>query len=423
MRRRRHPEQPISGGPPASDRLPGADRPKGGDAVPWTRDDALVAVAAAALDLVGYSLGSVSGDGGPGGGGATALGVVLIVLPALPLLFRRSHPVSALAAVLALGAAENLSAPPSTHFGFALSVALYSVARVRTAPVTALMSGATAVVTLLNQSHGRLPTGANVLSAVLAVAVVVGTAVVVNRWQQQVAAHRRLLADRAVAEERRRIARELHDIVAHHITTMQLMAGGARANLGGDTEVVRDALVTLESSGRMALREMRQLLDVLRADEEPEAVPSPPQPGADDLDRIVDESRLAGLPTEFEVSGRPRPLPPTVGLTVFRIVQESLTNTRKHAGPASAHVRLTYRPDRVTVEVRDDGAGTGTGPAGAAGGTTAGAAARTGHGLIGMRERVTLHGGTLETGGLATGGYRVAASLPLAPGEAEEALR
>ncbi|MFE6049260.1 sensor histidine kinase [Kitasatospora sp. NPDC056446] len=395
-----------------SDRLPGAE------ALPWTRDDALVAVAAAALDLISYTLGG-AGGGDAHGGGATVGGVVLLVLPALPLLFRRSHPVSALAVVLALGAAESLTTPPSTHFGFALSVALYSVARVRTAPVTALMSGATAVVTLLSQSQGRLPTKVNVLSDVLAVMVVVCTAAVVNRWQQQVAANRRLLADRAVAEERRRIARELHDIVAHHITTMQLMAGGARANLGGDTEVVRDALVTLESSGRMALREMRQLLDVLRADEEPETVPSAPQPGADDLDRIVDESRLAGLPTEFKVSGRPRPLPPTVGLTVFRIVQEALTNTRKHAGPASAHVRLTYCPDRVTVEVRDDGAGAGAGPAGAAGGAGAGAADRTGYGLIGMHERVALHGGTLEAGGLDTGGYRVAASLPLAPGEGE----
>ncbi len=114
----------------------------------------------------------------------------------------------------------------------------------------------------------------------------VGAALVVNRWQREVAANRRLLADRAVADERRRIARELHDIVAHHITTMQLMAGGARANLA-DPEVAREALVTLEASGRLALREMRQLLDVLRADDEPEAAPPLPQPGAEDLHRLA----------------------------------------------------------------------------------------------------------------------------------------
>jgi signal transduction histidine kinase len=256
------------------------------------------------------------------------------------------------------------------------------------------------------------------------------------RWQRQGEANRRLLADRAVAEERRRIARELHDIVAHHVTTMQLMAGGARANLRGDSEVVREALVTLEGSGRLALREMRQLLDVLRADDEPDHSPTPapggdrtstpvaapdaPQPGAADLRRIVDDSRQAGLPTEFSVRGTARPLPPTTGLTVFRIVQEALTNTRKHAGPAEARVELTYHQDKVTVTVRDNGTGAAPAPD-----TTGG-----GYGLIGMRERVALHGGTLDAGGLDGGGldgggldgggFLVTATLPLEPSLEEE---
>ncbi|MFD0571987.1 sensor histidine kinase [Kitasatospora gansuensis] len=199
----------------------------------------------------------------------------------------------------------------------------------------------------------------------------------------------------------------MHDIVAHHITTMQLMAGGARANLA-DPEVAREALVTLESSGRLALREMRQLLDVLRTDDEPESTPALPQPGAEDLDRLVAESRLGGLPTEFGVHGPVRPLPPTVGLTVFRIVQEALTNTRKYAGTAHASVRLTYRQDGVTVEVRDDG-GEAPPPAGPGG-----------YGLIGMRERVALHGGTLTVGPRPDGGFGVLAELPLT---AEEAHR
>ncbi|MEE1827285.1 ATP-binding protein, partial [Streptomyces sp. BE20] len=189
---------------------------------------------------------------------------------------------------------------------------------------------------------------------------------------------------------------------------MQLMAGGARANLGRDTEVVREALVSLEGSGRMALREMRQLLDVLRADDEPETAPSLPQPGVDDLDRLLDESRLAGLPTALDVRGPRRPLPPTVGLTVFRVVQEALTNTRKYAGPARATVRLTYREDGITVEVRDDGWGVlpqdGVRAAGSGG-----------YGLVGMRERVTLHGGTLTVGPQADGGFAVVADLPLPP--------
>ncbi len=217
-----------------------------------------------------------------------------------------------------------------------------------------------------------------------------------------------------MAEERRRIARELHDIVAHHITTMQLMSGGARANLA-NPEVVRDALVTLESSGRLALREMRQLLNVLRAGDEPDAAPPSPQPGVEDLDRLVEESRRAGLPTELSIRGAPQPLPPTLGLTVFRIVQEGLTNARKYAGPARASVRIDHRPDGITVEVRDDGAGFAspdTGPA---------AGERGGYGLIGMRERVALHGGTLRTGPRPEGGFAVLAELPLAPDETAEA--
>jgi signal transduction histidine kinase len=221
----------------------------------------------------------------------------------------------------------------------------------------------------------------------------------------------------------------LHDIVAHHITTMQLMAGGARANLGRDTEVVRDALVTLEGSGRLALREMRQLLDVLRegdAPEEADRAPSAPQPGVGHLGELVEESRRAGLPTEFAVLGEERPLPPSTGLAVFRIVQESLTNTRKHAGRAEARVQLTYLPDRVTVEVSDNGAAapadTLVGAVTGAGGAAGPRAGRTGYGLIGMRERVALQGGSMVAGAVDGGGFRVVADLPVAPAEREERL-
>lgn len=376
---------------------------------PWSRNDALVTGGACAMNLLSY----VFFDD-PGGRYAVSVaGFLLVALAALPLLVRRSHPLVALAAVLALDTTATLTAPLPRHFGAVLLVALYSVARACTGRVTAVAAVATVSLTLLSQSHGRMPSWQDAAVTPLSTLIVVGTAMAVNRWQREVAANRRLLADRAVADERRRIARELHDIVAHHITTMQLMAGGARANLARP-EVVRDALVTLESSGRLALREMRQLLDVLRAGDEPESAPSQPQPGVDDLDRLVAESRLAGLPTEFSVHGPRRPLPPTVGLTVFRIVQEALTNARKYAGPARASVRLTYRQDRVTVEVRDDGGSTPP----QEGASSVGSG---GYGLIGMRERVALHGGTLAVGPHSDGGFAVVADLPLTTDEAAEA--
>ncbi|MEU9042908.1 MULTISPECIES: histidine kinase [unclassified Kitasatospora] len=410
-------QRPAADAAHGAGRSPGpggvVDPPPDADSAPWTHTDALVAVGACTLDLLNYLLFSEL----DGVRRVSAPGLLLIALSALPLLVRRRHPVPALAAVLAIEAALDLSAPASTHFGAVLIVGLYSVARARTGPATAAAAAATTVLTVLSQSHLRVPSWQALAATPCSCLLVAGAGLAVSRWQREVTANRKLLADHAVADERRRIARELHDIVAHHITTMQLMAGGARANLA-HPEVVRDALVTLESSGRLALREMRQLLDVLRAGDEPDTAPPSPQPGAEDLGRLVDESRVAGLPTDFSVHGPPRPLPPTVGLTVFRIVQESLTNARKYAGPARATVRLTYGPDRVTVEVRDDG-GTGDGD------TTPRAVAptggRSGYGLIGMRERVALHGGTLRTGPQPEGGFAVLADLPLAPDETADA--
>ncbi|MEV4891539.1 sensor histidine kinase [Nonomuraea sp. NPDC055795] len=373
---------------------------------PWTRNDALVAGGACVMNLLSYAFFNA-----PDGRHAVSVaGFLFVAVAALPLLARRRHPVAALTAILVLDSAATVIVPLPRHFGAVLVVALYAVARARPGRVTAVAAVATVALTLVSQSIGHLPSWQDAVIPPLTTLIVVGTAMAVNRWQAEVAANRRLLADRAVADERRRIARELHDIVAHHITTMQLMSGGARANLG-EPEVVRDALVTLEASGRLALREMRQLLAVLRDGDEPEATPAQPQPGADDLGRLVEESCLAGLPTELSVHGPRRPLPPTVGLTVFRITQEALTNARKHAGPARASVELTYGRDRVTVEVRDDGGGAPPREGAPIGG----------YGLIGMRERVALHGGTLSAGPQADGGFAVVASLPLTTDESDEA--
>ncbi|MCB5164973.1 histidine kinase [Streptomyces bambusae] len=391
--------------------------------MPWTRNDALVAVGAAAVDLTGYSLASQNDLGR-----VPVLGCLLMLVSALPLLARRRAPLAVLAAVLLAGLALNLSVPMEQHFNAALIVALYTVVRSTRKAVAAVSVLAGVTVPLVGLATWP-PSPLGLAGNAAGGAVVVAAALVMNRWQREIEANRRLLADRAVAAERRRIARELHDIVAHHITTMQLMAGGARANLGGDPEVVRDALVELEGSGRMALREMRQLLDVLRADDEAQVagpagpaagagavaggVPEAPQPGIGDLPRIVAESSRAGLPTSLDIRGEARELPPSVALAVFRIVQEALTNARKYAGGARASVVLEYEGETVRVDVADDGAGTGTGT-GTGAGTGAGTGTGPGYGLVGMRERVALHGGTLDAGPVAGGGFRVAARLPLA---------
>ncbi|MEV3873719.1 sensor histidine kinase [Streptomyces sp. NPDC049906] len=375
------------------------DRTPLGDALPWTRDDALVAVGAAALDLIGFTLTSQDVQGY-----VPVAGCLLMTVSALTLLARRRAPLLTLAAVLAVGLAVHLSWPVGQGFNAAVVVALYSVVRARGPAVyvpAALVSVALPLAVREPWSQGSVLKLAGNCAAVLFVVV---AGLVMNRWQREVEAHRRLLAERALADERRRIAREMHDIVAHHVTTMQLMAGGARANLDRNPEVARDALVTLEGLGRTALHELRQLLDVLRANDAREESTAP-QPGIADLERIVAESCAAGLPTEFEVRGERRPLPAGMQLTVFRVVQEALTNTRKYAGSgARARVRLTYGEHGTTVDVLDDGEGT-------AGGL--GSAPGSGYGLIGMRERVALHGGSLEAGRREGPGYRVTARLPL----------
>ncbi|MFJ2740567.1 sensor histidine kinase [Streptomyces sp. NPDC087440] len=405
---------------PRNDPLATGPWPRSDEPAPglWSRTDALVTGGACVMNLLSYVFFDAPGDAPGTAHRVNAVGFLLVALGALPLLARRRHPVAAFAAVLVLDATAAVAVPLPHHFGAVLVVALYTVARARPGWPTAWTAVAIVAATLGSQNGGRLPRlpeWQQVVSPPLTVLLVVGTALVVNRWQREVAANRRLLADRAVAEERRRIARELHDIVAHHLTTMQLMAGGARANLARP-EVARDALITLESSGRLALNEMRQLLDVLRADDEPGPGPGPgpdpgpesaprstpplPQPGVADIAGLVDASRAAGLATDFTTDGPPRPLPPTVALTLFRVVQEALTNTRKHAGASRATVRLTYRRDAVVVEVRDDGAGE----------TTRGGA--PGYGLVGMRERVALHGGSLSAGPRSTEGFGVLVQLP-----------
>jgi signal transduction histidine kinase len=210
----------------------------------------------------------------------------------------------------------------------------------------------------------------------------------------------RALADQAVADERRRIARELHDMVAHHVSVMGVLATGARRVLHRDPDGADEALGTIEDTSRTTLREMRRLLDVLRTEAEP-AAELVPQPDLAGIAALVEQVREAGLPVTLRVEGTPVDLDPGVALTVYRIVQEGLTNALKHAGSATATVRLAVDSAALTVEVADTGRGPQPG------------VARVGHGLVGMRERVALYGGTLHIGPRPGGGYRVQARMPM----------
>ena len=207
----------------------------------------------------------------------------------------------------------------------------------------------------------------------------------------------------AAAAERARIARELHDVVAHNVSVMVVQADGASYALDNSPERARQALLAIASTGRQALTEMRRMLGVLRSDDGATGVA--PLPGIAQLGELLEQTRATGLAVSFTVQGVPAPLPGGLALAAYRIVQESLTNTRKHGGPAaSAEVLLRYCEDALTLQITDDGHGAATAADGA------------GHGLTGMRERVALYSGTLDAGPLPGGGYQVTARLPVVRG-------
>ena len=209
-----------------------------------------------------------------------------------------------------------------------------------------------------------------------------------------------LRTNEALAEERARIARELHDLVAHNVSLMVVQAGAERHALGDEQAATRETLASIESAGRQALTEARRLLGVLRRKDEREALE--PQPSIDRIETLVEHVQRAGLPVSLAVEGERVQLPAGVDLCAYRVVQEGLTNALKHAGPARADVVLRYGPAALDIEVSDDGRG----PASANGSSP-------GHGLIGMRERVALYDGTVDTGPRPGGGFRVHAQLPL----------
>ena len=241
-----------------------------------------------------------------------------------------------------------------------------------------------------------------------AVAWIAGFALRERSEQAEAAETRASVAERerdaaariAVAEERARIARELHDIVAHAVSVMVLQVGAVRHKLPAALDEDRDALLGVERAGRNALAEMRRLLAAMRPDgDEAELVP---QPGLDSLDSLVEEIGRAGLPVELHVDGERRALPRAIDLSAYRILQEGLTNALKHAQATRADVIVRYRPDEVQLEVRDDGVGNSTSDG-------------LGHGLVGIRERVKIYGGDMATGTANEGGFVLSTRLPITP--------
>ena len=217
-------------------------------------------------------------------------------------------------------------------------------------------------------------------------------------------------ARRRIDEERLRIARELHDVVAHTMSTINVQASAAVTVLADRPDAAAEALQAIRAASKNGLRELRAILNVLRQADD--ADPTAPAPGLAQLDALIAGASQAGLPTTLVVTGEAVPLPAGVDLAAYRIIQESLTNAIRHAGPAKATVTLTYRGRQLLVQVADTGRGV---PSAAAKDVSGADQPQTGHGLVGMRERAATAGGTLQAGPASGGGFTVTAALPFGP--------
>jgi signal transduction histidine kinase len=256
--------------------------------------------------------------------------------------------------------------------------------------------------TALNSPYGSFGGGFFLIAALVAAACFGGISVATRRaYVASIQERAENDALRRIDEERLRIARELHDVVAHTMATINVQAGVAVHVLTDRPDAAAEALQTIKTASKEGLRELRAILNVLRQADE--ADPTQPAPGLAQLPALIDGAGRAGLGTTLTVTGPERPLTAAVDLAAYRIIQESLTNAIRHAGPATARVSLAYGEDELRVEVAD----TGRGPAAAAAGPQG-----TGHGLTGMRERAASVGGTIDAGPSAAGGYRVSARLP-----------
>ena len=374
--------------------------------------DAAPAVGLLALGLIDLFVASGAGFEGPKSANAAFL-----VAACLPLLIRRPHPVAALAAVFTVQAAwidayySGPQQPPFEPFvaGIVVCFALgFHGGRRGLRIGVAAFAAIVAVGTAIAYATGD-PSLGNGLPAVIWWLAAIGIGRGLHERQALVDLLRdrtaRLESDRerdlaeAAMEERARIARELHDVIAHAVSVMVVQAGAERRMLDASQARTAEALVTIERSGREALGELRRLLGVLRARDRSEKLA--PQPGLAGLPDLIADARGAGQMVDCRVEGGPLALPAGLDLTAYRIVQEALTNARKHAPGARTEVRLRWRPTELQIEVVDDGPGRSSRSNG------------TGHGLIGMRERAALYGGTLAAAPGRAGGFHVRAQLPI----------
>jgi signal transduction histidine kinase len=378
---------------------------------PWWFDSAL-ALAAAGLSTALFVF-HPAVRGLPRG--RFVLGCGLVLLHTLPLAARRRLPLAVLATSVASGLAFAALGLPPDMLWVAVPVAVYSVAAYgdRWVALAGLVVAEVGLA-VVQLTPGR--TGVNTWvgnMGFLAATWLLGHFVGIRRLYvlqleertAELERAREELARRAVVEERLRLARELHDVVAHAMSVIAVQSGVGAHVANTQPKEAAKALAAIEATSRAALTELRRLLGVLRQADEPRGDLAP-VPGLADLEGLLAEVARAGLAVKLRVNGTRPQLPAGVELSAYRIIQEALTNVVKHAGPTRAQVVVGYRDQEVTVEVTDDGRGVVT--------SASDGRVGTGHGLIGMRERVQVFGGDLEVGPRPGGGFRVAARLPLA---------
>ncbi|MGW7005970.1 sensor histidine kinase [Streptomyces sp. NPDC054933] len=376
-----------------------------------------------AFVLLGFSALQIVSEGGPRHQRLLEIPPTLAL--SLVVALRRRAPEKMLLLTIATGVAQLVFRITPTPGNFAMLVIVYTVASVGAQwarRVALLGSLSAAVLYELRWPSSSATTWGHLVAVVFmtipfALAWVIGDSLRTRRAYyaqleeraERLQREREAQAKAAVAAERARIARELHDVVAHNVSVMVVQADGAAYVLDASPDQAKQALSTISQTGRLALAEMRRLLGLLRASDDSggEYVP---QPGVDQLGDLIDQVRGAGLPVDFAVDGTPRPLSSGVELTAYRIVQEALTNTRKHGGPdARATVHITYGDAELQMLIEDDGRGAQHEL------YEEGGADGLGQGMIGMRERIAMVGGTLDTGPRPGGGFRISAALPLKP--------
>ncbi len=357
----------------------------------WPDRHPAAGAVAGTVVLALFALSTLLGDASDAG----MAGVVLSVALVAPLAVRRRAPVAAFAAVMIVCGLEPLFVDEFLAANVAALVALYSLVAYapRALGLAGLAVALAGTVPFALHFDDIAGSGTGLAWLVMSVHLVLA-AVLGDRMR----AERRRRAATAAAEERARLARELHDVVAHSLAVVIAQADGGRYAARHDPGAAATALETIARSAREAQGEMRRALGLLGSDP---ATPWSPQPGLGELPALVQRTREAGLPVEFDERGSARPVAAATGMTVYRVTQEALTNVLKHAGPgAAATVELRWEPEAVSVVVRDDGEGVRTSGDG------------RGRGLAGMRERVEPRGGTVVAEPLDSGGFQVRATIP-----------